>query len=90
MPTVSQETQTIISEALDKLRARGVTHDYCPRCSTADWNVDLLGVPAISLPNPNRHLVPHSGYLSVLAIACKNCGYTMFHNLNVLGVQVEQ
>lgn len=29
---------------------------------------------------------PSSGILSMLSIVCNNCGYTMFHNLNVLGV----
>lgn len=88
---VSPEAQSIIKKALEKLRAQRVTQDYCPRCSTFDWNVDLLAIPAISLPNPEfkPHLVPQTGYMRLLGFVCKNCGYTMFHNLDMLDIPTE-
>jgi len=37
-----------INQAIEKLKQRGVKDDYCPRCNTFDWNVDILDVPASS------------------------------------------
>jgi predicted nucleic-acid-binding Zn-ribbon protein len=80
--------QERIDKAIKELKKRGVESDYCPRCNTSDWNVDLLEIPANSEVSKSI-LPPPMGYqsnLSVLGIVCKNCGYTMFHNLNTLGI----
>jgi predicted nucleic-acid-binding Zn-ribbon protein len=81
-------TQEKIDKAIRELKKRGVESDNCPRCGTSDWNVDLLEIPANSEVFKSS-VPPPMGYqsnLSVLGIVCKNCGYTMFHNLNVLGI----
>ena|SRR5208282_327451 len=88
-----------VQRAIDELRRRGANNDYCPRCSTFDWNVDLLEIPATSALSSKissgagfggrmypRPYSDASGVLPMLSIVCKNCGYTMFHNLNNLGV----
>jgi predicted nucleic-acid-binding Zn-ribbon protein len=86
------ETESRIQKALETIKARGVKNDDCPRCTTFDWNVDLLDISAESamfvVPGGTSfsHILgsPPASYLSVLSITCKNCGYTMFHTLNVL------
>ena len=30
-----------------------------------------------------------SGFISLMAVVCRNCGYTMFHNLDMLGISVK-
>jgi ribosomal protein S27AE len=84
-----------INLALEELKKRGVANDYCPRCNTFDWSVDINDVPATSamaqpsLPpiqfqtrySYNRQSGP---VISMLSIVCKNCGYTMFHNMGIL------
>src|SRR5579859_7524121 len=81
-----------IDEAIKALEKRGVANDYCTRCNAHDWNVDLLEIPANSalsltgLPTfPGSGV---SGYLSLLAIVCRNCGNTLLHNLDILGVKL--
>lgn len=82
-----------IRTALDELKKRGVHRDICPRCATENWNADLLEIPAFSLIASVAPLAP--GYIStggtnltVLALVCTRCGYTMFHNLQVLGISI--
>jgi predicted nucleic-acid-binding Zn-ribbon protein len=84
---------TKIHVALNKLRERRVTNDYCPRCGTRDWSVDLLDIPASSAldqskprPLPFLPTSPVESNLSLLTIVCKNCGYSIFHNLRQLGL----
>jgi hypothetical protein len=87
-------TKVRIQKALEQIKARGVNNDYCPRCNHFDWNVDLLDIPANSaisrFPITGGTYVQRpvweqaTGALSVLSIVCKNCGYTIFHTLNVL------
>jgi hypothetical protein len=86
-----------IKRALETMKARGVANDHCPRCDAFDWNVDLVDLPANSAmsftPILNTFAVRQpvweqaTGALSLLSIVCKNCGYTMFHTLNVLEQQ---
>jgi predicted nucleic-acid-binding Zn-ribbon protein len=85
--------ETKIHGALQEIKKRGVAQDYCPRCNTNNWNADLLEIPAFSLMASLAPLGP--GYistgetrLSVLAVVCMNCGYTMLHNLQVLGIAI--
>jgi hypothetical protein len=78
----------LVEKALEVLKTRNVTNDYCPRCETFDWSVDpiainvipVLGVPAVLASSyfPSQ--------IALLQIICKNCGYTMFHNLRALGL----
>lgn len=89
-------TEERIERALAKLRERGVTNDFCPRCNTHDWNVDVLQIPANSGMSSgfgsareafSAALVGRTaGILQILGLVCKNCGYSIFHNLDVLGV----
>jgi ribosomal protein S27AE len=86
--------ETKIHEAMESLKQRHVKiDDNCPRCNFGKWNVDLLEIPALSLIASFAPLAP--GYvstgetnLSVLALVCTRCGYTMFHNLHVLGISM--
>jgi predicted nucleic-acid-binding Zn-ribbon protein len=78
----------LVEKALAELEKRKVTNDYCPRCATFDWTVDPVAIPVTPLQDipanfPPSYLPQH---IFALQIVCKNCGYTMFHNLNVLGL----
>jgi hypothetical protein len=86
-----------IKQALELLKQRGVTNDYCPRCNTFDWIVDINDIPVNSaMAQPALPPLPLGGQyfynsqpaalLSVLSIVCKNCGYSIFHNMGILGV----
>jgi predicted nucleic-acid-binding Zn-ribbon protein len=88
--TVTPEMQSKIQEALQALAQRGAKIDYCPRCSARNWLVDLLAIPAIALPNPmigaGMAYSPPTGFIPLITIMCQNCGHTLLHNLNVLGI----
>src|SRR5262245_6976606 len=92
-PYLSSEMK--ISEAMAQLKARGVKLEQCPRCTVQAWNVDLVEIPARSTLTLTSGIAPwlapgnpDEGVISLLAIACGNCGYTMFHNLELLGSKV--
>jgi hypothetical protein len=80
--------QSEIFSAIEVLkRKRGSVVDPCPRCNTDDWNADILQIPSTSLLAMAQSPIPMgSGFLSLLGLVCKNCGYTVFHNLDVLGI----
>jgi predicted nucleic-acid-binding Zn-ribbon protein len=82
------EAVKLVTRALQELEKRNAKNDYCPRCSTSDWNVDPVAIAAI--PLQGIPAAPPGSYfpsrITVLQIVCKNCGYTMFHNLNTLGL----
>jgi hypothetical protein len=99
IPPTPISPQDRINRALAILRQRGVLDDRCPRCKTSNWNIDLIEVPATSaLSMPSSNWVPFfeytnpvvnrqpTGVLPMLSLVCKNCGNTIFHNLNVLGI----
>ena len=80
---------------VDELKKRGVTNDNCPRCGVFDWSVDFLDIPvrpAVNAPSAPPMYGLHdqfaqpipTGFIRVVSLICKNCGYTIFHNLNVL------
>ncbi len=83
-----------IHEAMEELKRRHVRIDNnCPRCSFENWNVDLLEIPAFSLMTSATPLPPnyfHTGATNfpVLSIVCQRCGYSVFHNLQVLGISL--
>lgn len=89
-PPHSPEMEIIIKQALETLRERKVTNDVCPRCKAEDWAVDLLAIPAdpltLKMFRYAAHIPGGRSYLEALAISCTNCGYTMFHNLSMLGI----
>ena len=88
--TISPQTQAKIEEALRAVKERGAKDDYCPRCRSTNWLVDLLAIPGVPLPNPmlgvSMAYSPPTGFIPVISFMCANCGYTMFHNLNALGI----
>jgi predicted nucleic-acid-binding Zn-ribbon protein len=78
----------LVESALAEMKKRKVTNDFCPRCSTSDWSVDPIAINVIPLIGPPASTL-HSyfpGQIALLQIVCKNCGYTMFHNLSALGL----
>ncbi|MGO9318938.1 MAG: hypothetical protein ACLPXT_12795 [Terracidiphilus sp.] len=85
---LNPESEKLVTRALAELKERNVIHNDCPRCDTFDWNVEpiaigvipLRGIPA-SLP-----LSYWPGQINAIQFVCKKCGYTMFHNLNILGL----
>jgi len=85
---LSPAALALIHRALEELKKRGVKDDYCPRCGNPDWTADLVQIAVAPLEGiPAR--IPHAyypGYIAALVVVCKRCGYTMFHNLNVLGL----
>jgi hypothetical protein len=86
--------QERIQRGIDELKRRGIKSDDCPRCNTSGWNVDLIEISARSaLAIPSCQLFPRSssydqagGFVPLLVLACKNCGFSIFHDLNILGV----
>ena len=77
----------LVNRALEVLKDK-VKHDNCPRCEVFDWSVDPIAIDVIPLEGVPAH-TPHSyfpGRILLLQIVCKNCGYTMFHNLRALGL----
>jgi hypothetical protein len=86
--TVDEDVIRLVNEALEELKKRGATHDYCPRCSTFDWNVDPVAINVIPLRGIPAAIPPayYPAHVMAIQIVCKNCGYTMFHNLSVLGL----
>jgi predicted nucleic-acid-binding Zn-ribbon protein len=82
------DTEKLVEAVIEELKKRNATHDYCPRCGTLDWNVDPVAISVIPLRGIPAAL-PHAyfpAHIMAVQIVCKNCGYTMFHNLNVLGL----
>jgi|SRR5438309_320062 len=88
------EADTKIQQALSELAQRGVKSDYCPRCGHLDWNVDLVEIPARSalLYAAFPVLAPETedGFIPLLTVVCQNCGNTLFHNLEILGINVRE
>jgi predicted nucleic-acid-binding Zn-ribbon protein len=78
----------LVEKALEELKRRHVTNDLCPRCGTSNWSVDPIAINVIPMLGVPASLV--SSYfpsqIALLQIVCKNCGYTMFHNLSALGL----
>jgi predicted nucleic-acid-binding Zn-ribbon protein len=90
-----QNPSVRIQQAIQEMRRRGVIDDRCPRCKHTDWKVDIVNIPASSevgwksLPPLTGNYVyspTPTGYVSLLSIVCTTCGYTMFHDIAVLGV----
>jgi hypothetical protein len=78
-------TQQRIDEVVAKLKARGAISDFCPRCGVFDWSVDFFQIPVSPMLAGTYLLMgPQSGLIPAVCFVCKNCGYMMFHNLNVL------
>jgi hypothetical protein len=85
---LNPEAVKLVNRVLEKLKERKVVHDYCPRCETFDWNVDPVAISVVPLQGVPAAM-PYSyfpAHITVVQIVCKNCGYTMFHNLDVLGL----
>jgi predicted nucleic-acid-binding Zn-ribbon protein len=85
------EALKLVNRALEVLTDK-VKHDKCPRCDVFDWSVDPIAINVIPIQGIPAHM-PHAyfpGRILLIQIVCKNCGYTMFHNLNVLGLAVPE
>lgn len=82
------EAIKLVNQALEELKKRNVKNDYCPRCETFDWDVEPVAIKVIPLQGvPTRFPMSYfPGYITAIQIVCKNCGYTMLHNLNSLGL----
>jgi predicted nucleic-acid-binding Zn-ribbon protein len=89
--TLEPETLKLVTGALELLKGK-VKHDHCPRCEVFDWSVDAIAIDVIPVQGLPAHtpLSYFPGKILLLQIVCKNCGYTMFHNLNALGLAVPQ
>ncbi len=88
LPVLDPEAEKLVEAAIEELKKRNAKHDYCPRCETFDWNVDPVAISVIPLRGIPAALPTayFPGYVMAIQIVCKNCGYTMFHNLNILGL----
>jgi hypothetical protein len=77
----------LVEKALAILKERNVTHDHCPRCEVFDWGVEPVAINVIPLERSSALPAAfYPGHVSMLQVTCKNCGYTMFHNLKTLGL----
>jgi hypothetical protein len=93
-PPPPQSPKERIQRGVEELKRRGIKGDNCPRCDTSAWNVDLIEVSARSAAAvPSGQLFPRSsaydqpgGFIPLLGFVCKNCGFSIFHDLSVLGV----
>jgi hypothetical protein len=88
--TVDPEAVKLVDAALAELKKRNANQDYCPRCETFDWSVEPISIgvkPLRGVPTglPSAYFPAE---IMLIQIVCKNCGYTMFHNLSVLGLVV--
>jgi|HubBroStandDraft_6_1064221.scaffolds.fasta_scaffold914685_2 hypothetical protein len=88
LAALDPEATKLVDLALAELKRRNANHDYCPRCETFDWTVDPVAISVIPLRSipaslPAAYFPAH---IMAIQIVCKNCGYTMLHNLNVLGL----
>jgi hypothetical protein len=92
--STSQSPQERIQKGIEELKRRGVKTDNCPRCNTTVWTAGLIEMSARSAHAiPSGQLFPRSsaydqagGFIPLLEFICKNCGYAVFHDLNILGV----
>lgn len=84
-------TLKLVTRALEVLKDK-VKHDECPRCGVFDWSVDAIAIDTIPVEGLPAHtpLSYFPGRILLLQIVCKNCGYTMFHNLNTLGLAITE
>lgn len=81
----------LVKLALEELTKRGAENDKCPRCGTSDWSVDPIAISVVPMTLDNANKAQLVGayfpaHIPLLQIVCKNCGYTMFHNLSALGL----
>lgn len=76
--------QNRIDNLVAELKRRGVTSDRCARCGTVDWNVDFFQLPAAKEGFVSPLGQGIEGYIPVACFSCKNCGYLMYHNLNII------
>lgn len=86
--TLDPEVVRLINQALEVLSTKNIKRDHCPRCDTFDWSVDAVAINVAPLRGIPAS-VPAAYFPAIvpaLQIVCKNCGYTMFHNLNTLGL----
>jgi predicted nucleic-acid-binding Zn-ribbon protein len=96
-PPSSEPTQRV-NEAIGRLKERGaLKQDTCPQCATFNWEVNFFAIPAAPIIKFDtnaaktflREWATTSSswtYIPVISLACKNCGYTMLHNLRMLGL----
>jgi predicted nucleic-acid-binding Zn-ribbon protein len=98
-PTLlARVAQEKMRQAMEELRKRHVNIDApCPRCKFENWNVDLMEIPATSMMTsvqsggfsmPGHYVNTGATNFPVLSIVCQRCGYTVFHNLQVLGISL--
>lgn len=80
-------TVQFVNQALEELKRRNVKNDYCPRCDTFDWNVEPIAISVIPMRDGALPASYFPAYIKAIQIVCKNCGYTMFHNLGPLGLE---
>lgn len=77
-----------VNELIKKLEEKGVTNTPCQMCGNANWIVENSGFAGIPRQTSNRNMSLDGGGVGFnLAVSsCKNCGNTVFYNLNILGL----
>ena len=85
--TLGPQAIKLVNSALAVLKDR-VKNDKCPRCETFDWSVDPVLINVVPIEGVPAHMPFYisPGQIPLLQLVCKNCGYTMFHNLTALGL----
>jgi predicted nucleic-acid-binding Zn-ribbon protein len=87
--SLSPEAIKLVNRALEVLKERNVVHDHCPRCEVFDWTVDPIAIGGVIPIQGVPAQMPGAYFpqqIVAIQIVCKNCGYTMFHNLSALGL----
>jgi ribosomal protein S27AE len=80
------DARKLVDDVLAELRKRGVKHDRCPRCEVFDWLVEPVAVEMIPMRGPYFPASFFKAHMMAARFVCNNCGYTMFHDLTILGL----
>ena len=89
--TLGPAALKLVNQSLEILKDK-VKHDACPRCDVFDWSVDPIAIDVIPIEGVPAHMPPSyfPGRILLLQVVCKNCGYTIFHNLHALGLAIPE
>jgi hypothetical protein len=80
--------QKKVNDVVAELRRRGVFDERCPRCKrSTNWGANFFQMPVAPTQAPGFYIAEQlSTFFPVVSLTCTNCGYMVYHNLKVLGL----